>query len=53
MLIEARLATSVPSNPGPGIKRDKRGKGEESRRAQCENKQKQKLQTFKVSFITK
>ena len=32
---EARLATSVHPNPGPGATRGRRGRGEESKRARC------------------
>ena len=37
-LIEARLATSVHPNPGPGVRRGRRGRGEENRRVRCERR---------------
>ena len=37
-LIEARLATSVHPNPGPGVRRGRRGRGVENRRARCERR---------------
>ena len=33
--IEARLATSVHPNPGPGVRRGRRGRGEGNRRDRC------------------
>ena len=37
-LIKAPLATSVHPNPGPGIKRGRRGKGDDSRSKICQGK---------------
>ena len=37
-LIEARLATSVHPNPGPGVRRGRRGRGEENRRGRRERR---------------
>ena len=37
-LIEAQLATSVHPNPGPGVRRGRRGRGEENRRERRERR---------------
>ena len=37
-LIEAQLATSVHPNPGPGVRRGRRGRGEENRRGRRERR---------------
>ena len=37
-LIKAQLATSVHPNPGPGVRRGRRGRGEENRRERRERR---------------